>query len=210
MLWKLGKWSVKTYAALLGIALGGLVGANLSGLIGIFLFASENKAERVLPWIQGGWYVGIILAFISTVLGKYRFQSGPGFEGNNPESAHSDSTSGEAESDDSKNDNEKKKSSILGAAGFLGVIGGVIGSIFGCSLLVFWFSLAYSPFAPESMSSSVEVKKERIVASGQQRHVMTTNHPIALFLVGIPALLGAGTGVVGGGVGTALGKVHDG
>lgn len=42
----------------------------------------------------------------------------------------------------------EKKSSLLGAAAFFGLLGGLVGTIAGGSLLIFFFSLAYSPLAP--------------------------------------------------------------
>ena len=209
MWWKFGQFGVKTYGVLFITAVGGILVANVSGLVGGLFFAEEYKSQDVRPWLEGGWYVGTLLAFIGAVLGKVRFFSGTSLgtrlsKKAEPDSSDEDATGSSAEP------REPKRSGILSATAFFGFIGGLLGSMFGCSLLVFWFSLAYSPFAPTTWTSSVKVKHERTEPGGRKQPVVTTNHPVAVYLVALPAAVGVSLGAVAGGVGAAMGKVTEG
>ena len=214
MWWSVGKFAAKAYVILWMTAVVGFVGANLAGVIGASFVVPENKAVYVQPWIHGGWCVGALLAFDGAVAGKLRMQSGSGFsfqkKNAGEDEAPSDENTAETSTAQESAEETSKQSSVLSAAGGLGLIGGFVGMFFGCSLLVFWFSLATSPFAPGGWASSVEVKREQVSSRQVKQPVATTNHPVALYLVVVPAAIGLTTEVIGGGVGAAFGKVHDG
>ena len=194
---------------------GGYFAANVASLLGSALFVAENKSESVRPWLHGGWYVGTILAFVGAISGRFRFISGGA-------SDDWDSTKKEeaaepeldeapaAEPTEPSAPDDSKRSSIAGAAGGLGLIGGFVGAMFGCSLLIVWFWLAYSPFRPAEWVASIEVEHERVTPSQQPTPVAKTDHPVALYLIGIPIAIGVAVGAIGGGVGAAFGKVRDG
>ncbi len=209
MWWKFGQLAAKTYGILFITAVGGILVANVAGLVGGALFAEEYKSQDVRPWLEGGWYVGTLLAFIGAILGKIRFFSGTSLGTRLSKKAEPDS-SGEESTSGSEQPREVKRTGILSATAFFGFIGGLLGSLLGCSLLVFWFSLAYSPFAPTGWTSSVKVKHERTEPAGHKQPVMTTNHPVAVYLVAVPAAIGASLGATAGGVGAAMGKVTEG
>jgi hypothetical protein len=214
MWWSVGKLAAKVYGILWMTALGGFLGANLAGVIGTSFFVPENKVVHVQPWIHGGWYTGTLLALGGAIAGKLRMQSGSGFsfrkQNEDPEGRQSDEKPLEASATQENAEETSKQSSVLSAAGGLGLIGGFVGMFFGCSLLVFWFSVASSPFSPDGWASSVEVKRDRVNSSQIARPVSQTDHPVALYIVVVPAIIGLTTGVVGGGVGAAFGKVRDG
>lgn len=238
-------------------AVGGLVLANVAGLLGMF-FAEENKAERVRPWMHTGWTIGAILAFIGAVSGKLKMQwsqqesSHRRSTGNSARQLHDELTSrddgGESpiaddtadavpalQADKNKrvsktaqpNENEpadeneqtgsrrespaalsEKKSSHLGAAAFFGLLGGLGGTIAGGSLLVFFFSFAYSPLAP-SWRRSVSVEDVSTDPSGNQK-AMVSRDDIAWKIVLVPAGIGLTLGAIVGGIGSAAGKVTNG
>jgi|GEM_PF-1546583 hypothetical protein len=214
MWWSVEKSVAKAFGILWMTALGGFLGANLAGVIGASFFVPENKAVYVQPWVHGGWCVGALLALGGAVAGKLRMQSGSGFsfrkKNAGTDEPPSDENALEAPAAHESVEETSKQSSVLSAAGGLGLIGGFVEMVFGCSLLVFWFSLASSPFAPGGWASSVEVKRERVNQSQSAQPVATTDHPVALYLVLVPAAIGLTTGVVGGGIGAAFGKVQDG
>ena len=214
MWWSVVKLTAKAYGVIWMTALGGFLGANLAGVIGSSFFVPENKAVYVQPWVHGGWCVGALLAPGGAIAGKLRMQSGSGFsfqkKNTDEDEPRSDENTSETPTAHQNAEESSKQSGVLSAAGGLGLIGGFVGVIFGCSLLVFWFSLATSPFAPSGWASSVEVKRERVKQGQIAQPVSTTNHFVALYLVLVPAAIGLTTGVVGGGVGAAFGKVRDG
>lgn len=102
----------------------------------------------------------------------------------------------------------EKKSSLLGAAAFFGLLGGLVGTIAGGSLLIFFFSLAYSPLAP-SWRRSVSVEDVSNAPSGN-RKAMVSRDDIAWKIVLVPAGIGLTLGAIAGGIGSAAGKVTNG
>lgn len=205
--------TIRAYAILLLTALGGLLVAQAAGLLAPVLMDGENKSDQVRLWVHGAWVCGSLVAFAGAVSGKFRFLGGePGrFRGLGRPSAPGADLPGATDrtSGSSTDAPSGKRSSVLGAAGFFGFIGGACGAVLGCSLLLVWFSLTYSPFARTSWVASTRVEKERVDPSRQETPVMKTDHPVALYLVGIPAGMGLLAGILIGGVGAAAGAVTD-
>lgn len=213
MLFTLGKLVVKGYGLLLAMAVGGLVFANLFGLVAFFVLAQEWVSDRlqdsggtesVLWWMHCGWFVGAGLAFFGTVtqnqkLKKRSFQVSVDHE-DEPENPAPKKR---------KKKRRTKPSGILSSIAFFGFAGGFLGLMLGGSLVMFWFSLSYSPFAPAGWASSVSVEQRQEPGSGQTKSMMTTNHPVAFYLFGTPIVLGITAGALAGGVGAAMGKVED-
>ncbi len=216
MWWSAAKYTVKIYALLWLTAIGGFLGANalgmVAGLLGMFL----QYELQIQWWIHAGWYAGTALAFIGAVTGNLRFHSGPSLT-YKPLNQDSERAHAEAENtvpvaadtvDPDVADRYSRRAPVWKSALIFGLLGGFLGAFLGGSLLMFWFSLAYSPYAPTGWTSTVEVKRERISPTQSGRKVHTTSHPVALYLCVTPAVVGAVSGIVLGGVGAALGKIH--
>jgi hypothetical protein len=63
--------------------------------------------------------------------------------------------------------------------------------IAGASLLLPWFSIAQSPFAPKGWHESIRVEQQRVPGSSVKRNVHTSNHPVVTKLFLYSAALGA-------------------
>jgi len=218
----------RLYLILWMTAVGGLVLANVAGLLAMFL-ATENKAEAIRPWTQGGWCAGAVLAFFGAVTGKLRMHSGKNdFAGRESLGSQRRKAGNLSQSRDlhSSNDSQGKarpsilepcdaedsesgeRSSLLSAVAFFGFLGGLAGVCLGGSLLVFYFSLAFSPL---STSWSAFVKAEtQATGRNPKRTVLVSRDKLAWSLVLLPAAIGMTTGAVAGGIGAVRGKITDG
>ncbi|MBN73010.1 MAG: hypothetical protein CME32_27460 [Gimesia sp.] len=213
MLLTLGKRLAQGYGLLLAMAAGGLVFANLFGL-GAFLIqeiGSDNQRAASLElygwWMHCGWWVGVGLALTGAVTRKRSTQTKTVGE---QTTADADTESADlARPESGKWKTVGKRSGVLSSIAFFGCAGGFAGLMLGGSLLLLWFSLAYSPFAPAGWASSVKVEQRAGSLLPENKEVMTTTHPVALYAFGVPIGLGATAGAIIGGVGAALGKVED-
>lgn len=211
MLFTLGKLFAKCYGLLLVVAVGGLVFANLFGL-GAFLVQEISSDHQRAPatepfqwWMHCGWLVGVGLALVGAFTkkrtSKKRSAARQAETDNEPEDL--------ATPESGKWNTVGKRSGIFSSIAFFGFAGGFAGLMLGGSLLLLWFSLAYSPFAPAGWASSVNVEQRANSRLVENQEVMTTTHPVALYAFGIPIALGVAGGAVLGGVGAAMGKVED-
>ncbi|WP_417386511.1 hypothetical protein [Gimesia sp.] len=211
MLLTLGKRLAQGYGLLLAMAVGGLVFANLFGLGSFLILEVSSVGDRVTSaepygwWMHCGWFVGVGLALIGAFTPKRAVHNRGIVKRTEAESQPADLTTPES-------GNWKtigKRSGILSSIAFFGFAGGFAGLMLGGSLLLFWFSLAYSPFAPPGWAGSVNVEQRANGHLIENENVMTTTHPVALYAFGLPIGLGATAGMILGGVGAALGKVED-
>jgi hypothetical protein len=76
----------------------------------------------------------------------------------------------------------------------LTLIGSLVGVIAGASLVVPWFSIAQSPFAPKGWHESIKVEQQRVPGSSVKRNVHTSSHPLVIKLFLYSAALGAAAG----------------
>lgn len=185
---------VKVYSILLLTAIGGFLGANLAGLVSAFV-VSKHTAAAVQPWVHGGWYFGTAVAFFGAVTGRMRFINGTSLQ--STRSTGRTAAPAPPESTGSRSESPTFRDRLHGGL-VLGLIGGFLGVMLGGSLLMFWFSLAYSPFAPRSWVTSVKVERDDSRGAVPRRHLHTTSHPVALGLFGVPVLIGATAGSVAG------------
>lgn len=211
MLLTLEKRLAQGYGLLLAMAVGGLVFANLFGL-GAFLIqevgSDSQRAASVEPyrwWMHCGWFVGVGLALTGAVTRK-RASSKQTVD---PQTKADKESTDLATPESGKRKKTGKRSGILSSIAFFGLAGGFAGLMLGGSLLLLWFSLAYSPFAPAGWAGSVKVEQRANARFIENERVMTTTHPLALYAFGLPIAVGATTGAILGGVGAALGKVED-
>ncbi|MGI9470523.1 MAG: hypothetical protein ACR2NZ_03245 [Rubripirellula sp.] len=216
----------RVYWILWMTAVGGLVAANLSGLAGM-LFAEENKAESIRPWTQGGWCVGAILAFFGAITGKLHLQWSDRFftDSSTPRMSDASDDVSSAFSHVAKNtsaaeaehlgdsavaslETSEPRSSFLDAVAFFGFIGGLVGALLGCSLPVFYFSLALSPLSP-SWASSINVERQSPVSKAADQALVSRDSLVSSIVL-LPTILGVSAGAILGGVGAYRGKITDG
>lgn len=216
MWWSAAKYTAKIYAVLWLTAIGGFLGANALGVLASLLGTFLHVELQLLWWIHAGWYAGTALAFIGAVTGNLRFHSGPTpvfvpqrkrREPIAQEASNTVPATAEA-SDLDATRKSPRRTNVWKSALMFGLVGGFLGAFLGGSLLMFWFSLAYSPYAPTGWASTVEVKRERISPTQPGRQAHTTSHPVALYLCVTPAVVGGVAGIILGGVGAALGKTE--
>lgn len=191
--WERAKSALKVYSVFWMTAVGGIVGANLGGVIGMTLFAKDLKAEYVMPWTHVGWYLGTGLFLFGATTGRMKMINVRKF---GSESAGQDGGTETAplvdENVDKSNDREVDDqqgwfSWLLGG----GLAGGICGFFFGASLLVFYFSWAYSPWASLETIQSVEATVQRSPESGRFQSVFKTRHALPLLLCAGSTVLGA-------------------
>jgi len=200
MWWTIGKRILSVFVVLWMTAVGGILGANLLAIIGTQFFIPENKGEYVQPWSHTGWYAGTLLFFIAAVTGKLRFINGKGLGNLSTQSADSPTTSNDEAPASGRTMRYKEASSALGFVFAGGLAGGMVGFLLGANLLIFWFSLAYSPFAPKQVASSIEVVREDRPGSVFKRPVMRSSHPVSLYICLTPAAIGILAGATAAGI----------
>lgn len=161
-------------------AVGGILGANLLAIFGTQFFVPENKADFVQPWSHAGWYVGTLLFFFGAVTGRLRFINGTGAGRSSRQTVQESTAINDEPTVPAKPEPHKEPNSVLGFVFAGGLAGAFLGFLLGANLLIFWFSLAYSPFAPKEVVSSVEVVHEQQPGSVFKRPVMRSSHPISL------------------------------
>lgn len=200
MWWTIGKRVVRILVVLWMTAVGGIVGANLLAIIGTQFFVPENTSVYVQPWAHAGWYVGTILFFVGAVTGRLRFVNGTGLGSSFRRAAQVATSGSDKAAVPAKPERHKEPGSVLKCLVAGGLAGGFIGFLLGANLLIFWFSLAYSPFAPKQVVSSVQVVREQQPGSVFKRSVMRSSHPVSLYLCLTPAAVGILAGATTAGV----------
>lgn len=198
-----GRLLVAGYSLLLAIAFGGFVGANLAGFIpgfGEFFLNPDNRATPpnvYRSWIHRGWLTGAALATAVGLVHTLRRRSTAKSKG----TGHTEPSRRRPRA---RLRHYRSPKTVLGSAAVGGLAGGFLGMLLGSTLLFFWFSLSYSPFAPAEWGASIGVERvsrpERGFGETRLRH--TTNQPIGLFLFVGPTLTGL---IAGGGLG-GIGK----
>ena len=210
-----GKLLVKGYVLLLTVAAGGLVGANVAGFvpaIGEFAANAPRAPDPkfVRSWVHGGWTVGAVLFFAGAV-GQALRSGRKGHDAVERTAAaratqRSRPAPGRPKARDFRVTIGSRRCGILGSAGVGGLVGGFLGLMLGASLLLLWFSLAYSPFAPGGWASTVSLETIGHGTARPRKRALSTDHPVALYAFGGPIALGAFGGAVACGVGTAVEK----
>ncbi|WDI43193.1 hypothetical protein [Bremerella sp. P1] len=203
MLFRLIVLIAKGYAFLLSLAAGGLIFANLFGVIvalvqvgGASLFGSERAPDPAVgtTWIRAGWCIGVLVAAIGDAVAFWKYRQQKSIQKEKPQSESHDP---KPELEESKNPG--RRHGFLASTAYGGLFGAFLGGMLGGTFILIWFSLTYSPFAPQSWVNSVSVERER-TTSAREEHVTTTDHPVALLAFACPLALGAVTGAVMGAV----------
>lgn len=197
---KIWRWitvTARLYGVLFIMATIGFFATNVTKLVG----GALASPDRYPLWLGIGWHLGTLVGLVGAAMGWIRFENG--FSDNRATDAESiPSVPGEPRTTaGSEADAEPSRSPLgfrerIGNGLFLAVVLGMVGLIFGCSLLVFWFWFTAGPYAPESWLASVAVRAEKLPGDSQRSLLHTTTHPIALAMIWIPGLLGLLSGAV--------------
>lgn len=212
LLFRVGRIFLNVYAVVLLTALGGLLGANFTGLI-VALSTSDLDASSPLTlagksfsWAHVGWIGGALIAFLGALTGHVRFFRGHAENvdsGETNEKVLGRSEIAAATPELLTDDHSQVHVVTMGPVKTIAIFtlaGLILGMVLGASLVVPWFSIAYSPFAPQGWQESVKVEQKRTPGTPVKRNVHTSSHPVIAYLFLVPAGLGA---VVGGTIATA-------
>ena len=197
MWFKIGKTIFVGYGILLTLAGGGLAFANIFGFaVGILQFRAVRAPDPAVlqSWMHRGWTFGVTAALFGVLMKRF---------GNSRKRKSQAKVSGEDNPQNKRqrrSDRNERRYGVLASTALGGLGGGLVGGMLGGTFILLWFSLTYSPFAPQGWGASVSVERQRTGDSGRERPVLTTDHPVAAFAFGIPLALGSITGAVFGGV----------
>lgn len=193
----------KAYAFLISLAAGGLIFANLFGVVvvlfqvgGASLAGSERAPDPTVAttWIHTGWCVGVVMAAIGGAITFWKNRQ--------RKQAQTEKFQSEAEEQKpelAENKKQGRRHGTLGSIGYGGLFGAFLGGMLGGTFMLIWFSLTFSPFAPQQWVESVSVERQR-TGTAREEPVATTNHPVAIWAFAIPLTLGAAAGAVMGAV----------
>lgn len=197
--WNLAGQFLKGYAVLWMTAVGGIVGANILGLIGLSFFSPDLKSESMVGWVHWGWYIGTGLFLFGALTGRMRMLN-----------QHKWSTLDKAVTDQENIASAKQESPVCETdqvecdakqgwqSWFLGgaLAGGIIGFLFGASLLVFFFSWAYSPFATRDAVQAVDVVTQSLPNSTRQHSFLAAKGWLPVLLCLVPSAIGSTAGAL--------------
>lgn len=181
------------YCVLLALAAGGLAFANIFGVLATaFHFGGDvvPAATPVKHWMHIGWVFGVCVALVGVIVQwRKRLANEGAVEAPQESVPQVDQVSPEV----------GRKGFLISAA-WGGFFGTLLGAALGVTFILLWFSITYSPFAPQSWVSSVSVENQRVEPSKTEVPVSVTNHPVALYAFGLPVVLGAIGGAAFGGI----------
>jgi len=176
------------------ILLSGLVGAYAGTFVDALM---QNASGMARHW---GWILGAVVAAIGAPFGWVSF----GSDGKSRRSIFAlpmqrirTSSKGARSGITAGRERPMGAFKAAAAGGFLGLLaGGALGG----TLLMVWFSIAMSPFAPTAWNRSVSLKKERpaYIHRDRERANLSTKNPIPLTLFfGSVAVLGTAGAIAG-------------
>ncbi|MBM4090495.1 MAG: hypothetical protein FJ276_13895 [Planctomycetes bacterium] len=198
-------WTFAIGSYVFFVLLLGLIGGMFGGVIDVALSLLN------LPWrghgMQCGWTLGAVVAAIGLPLGwvrpnerRFSFPRPVKLRQSLAERV-ADRRRKRAESGKRASDREDScdLGSAVKGAGLCGLIGTVLGFVLGMFLMMCWFSLAMSPFAPGGWFDALEFLSEPSRGGGGGTSV-SSSHPMAISLVLVPPLVLGAAGFVGGGI----------
>jgi len=173
---------VNGYGFLLTIAAGGLICANIFGMLGhaVNILGKLELSRQHL--MHGGWLLGVLAAGVGGAIKWWKTK---------PIVIPHKSSRSELE------EPQGTRHGVLGSMFWCGVIGTVLGVMLGLSFVLLWFSVAYSPIAPESWVKSIKTVEHRR-PNGRREHGVSSNHPMLWYAFGIPVGLGTVSGLACG------------
>lgn len=181
------------------LAAGGLAFANIFGFAATAMsFGGESASDTapVRTTMHIGWVFGVFIALFGAIMQR--------------RSQRRKRTTTET-GDDVKHEDEikrptpepqapRRRRGFLISAAWGGFFGGLLGTWIGASLILLWFSLTYSPFAPQDWVASVSVEHQRVGTSARKEPVAVSDHPVALYAFGLPLAIGVFGGALFGGI----------
>jgi hypothetical protein len=175
----------------LSVLLGGLVVAYLAGFAGFLLSFGHTKiTPATLQHI--GWVTGVVVTIIGIPLGWVKTSFFITWDPTKPDA-------GPTAPPESKPAKEVK--GILGNAGFFALLGLIGGILVTTVLVLTWFSISLSPFAPASWSSSVHAASPDLDGMTDSRGSgFESSHPILLRLFWMPSAILVGVGLITGAI----------
>ena len=200
MVWKILKWVGTGYGLLLTMAGGGLAFANIVGAITAAVQFGGQRApdvEVMRTWMHGGWVFGVFIALVGAIA-TYRKRAKK--RQLSPDSVDEQPSQLAPEPSSEQSASVGRPHGLLGSLAWGGIAGGILGTMLGCTFILLWFSVAYSPLAPRGWASSVSVEKHRVAGTAREEPVSVTNHPVALAAFAVPMVLCTVAGAVFGGV----------
>lgn len=191
----------------------GLVGGMFGGFIDLAL--SFLNQQWVGQGRQCGWILGAVVGAIGLPLGwvrpddkKFSFPAPRKLRKNISDRVSQrrlEKTRRAKSAPDA--DEFRSVADVVTGGGLIGLVGTILGFVFGMCLMMCWFSLALSPFAPGGWFDAIDF------ASGARSHDQggmsaSTSHPIAISLAVFPTLILGGLGLVGGTIVSLSRYVH--
>jgi len=199
----------KGYGLLLSLAAGGFIFANLFGVLagsvhfmGGLLFGNEGGFDLrdTQSWIHWGWCFRVLFALIGDVIAFRKHRKRKSSRQKNQQAKSNKCKFGL-----SQKNQTGRRYGLFASTGIVGVLGAFLGAMLGGSFLLIWFSITYSPFAPQEWVSSVSLEQTPVNSVGSDQ-IRTTDHPVALIAFVTPIVFGA---AIGAAVGAVCGVYED-
>lgn len=181
------------YGLLITMAAGGLAFANIFGFAATAMFFGGENAQdlsSVRTTMNVGWIFGVCIALFGAFMQFRKKRSLPISSGTTDTSAEQNEHTSI----------KGRRHGFFASAAWGGFFGGLLGTVFGASFVLLWFSFVFSPFASAAWSNSVTVKKQRTGTRGREVPVAVTDDQVALYAFAIPVAIGVISGSVFGGI----------
>lgn len=185
------------YGLLLTLAAGGLAFANLFGVAATAIqFGGERAPDAGVArmWMHFGWVFGVCIAAIGAAMKLRKKSSDP-----NPICAPEEISQTQVKDQD-QTPSEGTRHGFFVSAMWGGGFGALLGAALGVTFVLLWFSIAYSPFAPQGWASSISVERQPVSTSVREEPFAVSGHPVVLFAFGLPVVVGTLSGAVFGGI----------
>ncbi len=195
MLGRCGILLLKIYGAVLAVAAGGFVGANVVGLAAgaVAFFRDDLNPPYLLRAIHAGWVIGATLFFLSLAWRMRRKKPKK-----RTRASGVDTSSARDSMEDSRDDTASQLSFIPSMA-VGGIVGMLAGAVFGLSIVFLWFSFSYSPFAPADWRPTIFLFRHNVRLTGG-RQSLATSHTFPVWALIVCSLFGAAVGGVAGSI----------
>lgn len=190
------------YGLLLTLAAGGLAFANLFGFAATAIqfggdHAPDTGAARM--WMHLGWVFGVCMAATGAAI-KIRKEGSKPHTIETPQKEQSQEIAPTQNKDPDEPSATGTRHGLIVSAMWGGGFGTILGAALGVTFVLLWFSIAYSPFAPQDWVSSISVERQPVSTSVREEPFAVSGHPVVLFAFALPVAVGALCGAVFGGI----------
>lgn len=196
------KWLYKAGKFAFALLLGGYVFVYLSNALGFIAFIA-NKHFNTDTLHHVAWVTGVVVTAIGIPLGWVKV-CGLGGNWSKTEPAEPTETAPPAKP-------PKQVRGIAGNAGFFALLGLIAGISVSSLLVMAWFSISLSPFAPKSWSTSVQPishSSSDDMMSDDAGGGFESSHPTLRRLFWMPSAILVGIGLATGAVVGAIDKIR--